>query len=484
MRFHNILLCRLAYAGDLGNVSMPPVGLAYLSESLLQAGIDHDTCDLALHPQKFERKRLFEELHEKKPDALGVSMMTLGYTQHYELLNDIKTAFPDIPIIVGGAHMSTFREKVLQECHAVDYGIVREGEESLVDVCLGKPEEQIKGLYYRKHTHVAWTTDDHYITELDALNFPRYAKFSMDAYEQDIPIVTSRGCPFSCTFCPVATAIGRRFRARSPQSILQEIEWWYARGFRRYSIWDDNFTMIRERVVELCDLLKQSDMTGLYFRIPNGVRADRIDKALLQHMWDVGFRQVSLGVESGVNHVLQHVKKAESVEQIEQAIQWTTEIGYEVYLYFIIGLPGERYEDFLVSKRLATRYDVAEARFYNLVPFPGTELYEWAKEHEYLVKTPDVYLNRDYHFENNPNVETPEMSVAERQKAFREGVKVTHRQKKKFKLHQYRQFGPLGHFFAIMTLSTVYQKFFKPAWLRKYVMTPVKQYLRHNNERT
>ena len=484
MRYKKLLLCRLAYAGNLGNISMPPVGLAYLSEALLQAGIEHDTCDLALHPQKFERIRMFEELHEKKPDALGVSMMTLGYQQHYILLNDIKAAFPDITIIIGGAHMSTFRGKVLQECQAVDYGIVREGEKSFVDLCLGRSEEQIKGLYYRTDNHVAWTADDHDIIELDAVNFPRYAQFSLDAYERDIPLVTSRGCPFSCTFCPVATAIGRRFRVRSPQSVLREIAWWYAQGLRRFSIWDDNFTMIRERVVELCELLKHSEMTGLYFRIPNGVRADRIDRPLLQLMWDVGFRQVSLGVESGVNHVLKNVKKAESVEQIEQAIQWTTDIGYEVYLYFIIGLPGERYKDFLVSKRLATKYPVAEARFYNLVPFPGTELYEWAKEHHYLVKTPEVYLNTDYHFENNPNVETPEMSRAERQQAFREGLKVTNRQKKEFKLQQYRQLGPLGHVLAIITLSWVYQKFFKPAWLRKYVITPVKQYLYQNKKRT
>lgn len=476
MRFHHLLLCRLAYAGHLGNVSMPPVGLAYLSEALLRAGIPHETCDLALYPQTSEKQKLFDALERCQPDALGVSMMTLGYQAHYELLSEIKAAFPEIAIIVGGAHISTFREKVLQECRAVDYGIVREGEESLLSLCRGDAEEDIQGLYYRRQDKVLWNADHHDITDLDALGFPRYDKFVLDVYEKDIPLVTSRGCPFSCTFCPVATAIGRRFRIRSPQSIMTEIAWWYAKGYRQFSIWDDNFTLLRERVEQLCDLIEGSGLKNLYFKIPNGVRADKVDRALLQRLWEVGFRQISLGVESGVNHVLKNVKKAETVEQIEQAIQWATDIGYEVYLYFIIGLPGERYEDFLVSTQLATKYPVAEARFYNLVPFPGTELYEWAQANHYLLKASEYYLNTDFHFDNRPNIATPEMSVAERKNAFEEGLRITDIQRRRFKLQQYKRAGLLGYVIALVTLSNTYQKFFKPAWLRKYLINPIKKY--------
>jgi anaerobic magnesium-protoporphyrin IX monomethyl ester cyclase len=484
MRFKNILLCRVAYTGSLGNVTMPPVGLAYLSQALVKAGIEHSICDLALFSQRHEKKILLKELEQKKPDALGISMMTRGYRQHYNLLNTIKTYFPQIPIIVGGSHLSTFREKMLLDCQAIDYGIVKEGEESLVALCQGEPEDKIQGLYYRKNGAIQWTEGDNCIADLDTVAFPKYEKFSLDGYEKDVPLVTSRGCPFACTFCSVATSIGRRFRVRSPESIMEEIYWWHDKGYRRYAIWDDNFTMIRTRVLDLCDLIEKSGLTDLYFSIPNGVRADRIDKELLQRMWEIGFRQLSFGVESGVDHVLKNVKKAESAAQIEQAIKFATEIGYEVYLYFIIGLPGERYEDFLVSKRLAEKYQVAESRFYNLVPFPGTELYEWAKNKNYLLKDPDIYLNQDFHHENNPNIVTPEMSIAERKQAFKAGLKLMHRQRRAFRIQQYKRLGIIGYMLAIITVSDWYRKLFKPVWARNYVIKPIKYYIRRYNEGT
>ena len=135
-------------------------------------------------------------------------------------------------------------------------------------------------------------------------------------------------------------------------------------------------------------------------------------------MKEVGFGYIAFGVESGSNKVLKRLKKGETIETIEEAIKNACDLGYKVTLFFLIGSPDETETDVRKSVNLALKYPILDVRFYNLIPFPNTELFKWVDENDYFVQDPNVYLNDASHWMNSPIFETPEMSVDKRKELY------------------------------------------------------------------
>ena len=391
-------------------------GLGYISEALLKAGISNIIADMRFN---YSRRQLLNKIASYAPDLIGVSMMTFKYSHSYFILEEIKRCFPNIPIVAGGPHLSTMREEVLKQCSAIDYGIVLEGEQTIIELCQGKNLEDIKGLIYRcQDGKIAYTGDRQFIKTLDDLPFPTYRQFSLNLYERFIPIISSRGCPYSCIYCPVHLAIGRRYRYRSPENIALEIEFWYRKGFRRFGFADDNFTLLPERVYQLCDEIEKRRLTGLNLSCSNGIRADRVSKDLLKRMKQVGFRELAFGVEAGNDKVLKRLNKSESIATIKKSIGDACDLGYEVTLFFLLGSPGETWSDIQDSISLATSFPVVDVKFYNLIPFPNTELYRWVKANNLLLREATEYLNDASHFVNQPIFQTAELSYRQRRAAW------------------------------------------------------------------
>jgi len=259
--------------------------------------------------------------------------------------------------------------------------------------------------------------------------------------------------------------------------VVEELGHWYEQGFREFSMWDDNFTLVSSRVYEICDLIEDKRWDDINITVPNGVRPDRVTREMLSRMREVGFSMLSFGVESGSDKVLRNLEKGETVETMEKAIANACDLGYEVYLYFLIGSPGETWDDFEKSLTLAQRYPVAESRFYTLIPFPGTELFKWVKDNNYFLSPPSEYLNKASHFIANPCFATPEMPAQERIKAFEIGWKVTQEQRKRYRNLQLKRFGLVGKLVTAITLSSFYQRLFKPIWFRRIFIEPVKKYM-------
>ena len=401
-----LLIYPPTYGSQWGAIR-PPIGLGYLSEMLQQHRIEHQILDMSLG---CSLKQVLTKITMFHPDLIGVSMTSLFHQSVYAIMQTIKQHFPEIPIIAGGPHISTMREQVFAECQAIDYGATLEGDETIVELCLGKPPKQIKGVLYRTASHdIAYTGDRAFILDLDRLPFPRYEQFELDRYvAREVGIITSRGCPYSCTFCPVKTTIGRITRFRSAEHVVEELAYWHQKGYRDILILDDNFAMRSERVYAICDAIEQRGLHGFRFRCGNGIRADHVDYALLTRMYEVGFRFLSFGVESANEHILQAIKKGERLERIDQAIKDACAIGYDVTLFFILGLPGETPQDVENSLRFAQKYPVFDAKFYNLIPFPHTEIYDWLDAKQYLLASPEEYLNNASHWDTMPLFETPE----------------------------------------------------------------------------
>jgi len=393
----------------------PPAGLGYVAHALQRHGLTYQVLDMRLGNRE---RDLLQVAQDFQADLLAYSMLTYGYQDTYSLIQRARAAL-GIPAVVGGPHVSSLRERALMECSAIDYGVVLEGEETMAELCKGRELADIKGLIYRHDGQVVYTGDREFITDLSGLGFPTYQGFRLDRYvSRKMTLVTSRGCPYSCIYCPVHVAIGRKFRARSPQSVTDEIQYWHQRGYREFLIQDDNFTLVPQRVLEICAEIEKRNLEGLVLRLPNGVRADRVDRPLLEALKGIGLKSLCIGVEAGNDRILANIRKGERIADIEQAIAAACELGLNVGLFFLIGSPGETLADVEDSLRLAQRYPVGEAHFYNLIPFPGTELYIWVECQGYFVRPPSEYLNMASHFHNEPCFETPEMPLAQRKVAW------------------------------------------------------------------
>jgi radical SAM superfamily enzyme YgiQ (UPF0313 family) len=415
IRFDRVLFVFPQYKHTQFGATHPPVGLGYLSEFLSVNGIENDVVDMRLDPSI---DRLKAKIRAFQPNLVGVSMMTLLHRHTYDLMEDIKKTFPHLFIVAGGPHISTFREAALNQCRAVDFGVTLEGEQTLLELCREVNLPDIKGLIYRYDDQIIYTGPRPFIAELDTIPFPVYGKFALDKYITDeIPLLTSRGCPYNCIYCPVKTAIGRQCRVRTPQHVIREIQYWHQRGRRHFGIVDDNFMMIKKRVLGLCQEIQDHRLKGLELRCPNGVRADQCDRQVLAQMRDIGFKYLAIGVEAGNNKILERLHKGEKIEIIRQAIKNACDLGYEVILFFLVGSPGETWQDIEDSVKVATSYPVFDAKFYNLIPFPDTQLFDWVRQNKYFIREPEDYLNDASHWDARPVFATPELSREDRIKA-------------------------------------------------------------------
>jgi anaerobic magnesium-protoporphyrin IX monomethyl ester cyclase len=445
-----------------------PVGLGYIAEALKRAAVEYDCLDMGLG---LGMKDLRQKIDFFRPDMIGVGMKTYMYQKAYDLMNHIKRLYPKIKIVAGGAHISTVREKALQDCPAIDYGAVREGEATIVELCQDRPFEEIRGLLFKDRDKIVDTGDRDFQNNLDAVPYPRYEKFNLERYlfssHIPIPICSSRGCPYQCIYCSVACASGRKFRSRSAGHVVEELAYWYKSGYRSFTFVDDNFTLLPQRVYEICEEIEQKQLLGLRLHCFNGVRADKVDRRLLESMKRAGFCHLSLGVEAGNNKVLKILKKSETIEQIERAIRQACDLGYEVTLYFLFGSPGETWDDLRDSIRLALKYPVSSAAFQNLIPFPHTELYAYIEENHLFIYPPEKYYNSERLFKHKPLFVTPEMPLEMRRKA----IKLLRRTKRKVRCNYYmrvfnghaRLAGPL----AVMAAWAEEKRIFKNQGLRR-----------------
>lgn len=449
MRYKKILLVNpyipKAYMGPI----RPPIGLGYLAETLNTHSIEYDVLDMTLG---YKFKDLSKKISGLRPDIIGVTVWTYMYKNTYALIEAIKKTYPAIPIVAGGPHISTLRENVLKECSAIDFGVVLEGEMTLLELASGVDPGKIKGLLHRPGGNaVIYNGDREFIANLDLVPFPRFEKFEMKKYFlKEILIVSSRGCPYSCTYCPVSAVIGKLLRTRGAENVVEEIIHWYNRGYKIFNFSDDNFTFFKDRVYEICEKIERRKLEGLALRCGNGVRADKVDRKLLERMKSAGFKYIAFGVEAGNNRILQRLKKGERIEDIEAGIKEACNLGFDVTLFFLVGSPGESWQDIEDSIGLAKKYPVTDARFYNIIPYPSTELFDYLKEKNLFLRQPREYLNDTSAFNEKPVFQTPELSGPERIKALRILKKVRNDILKRALKNKLKKYGIVGRVAAVL----------------------------------
>ena len=369
-----------------------PLGSAYLAASLEQAGFEVKIADMTFTDRnEFNAEFARDAILRTRPDVVGLSALTWTIPQSYALAKLLREKDRGLTIVAGGPHVSALPERTLGECTALDAVIAGEGEHSFRDFLtilfekgLCSEMSETRGVMVRHKGEIIGDPTPAYVEDVDSIPFPARHAFNLESYlsvsrqfkAKKTPvgsIITSRGCPHQCIFCTRSNS-GHRYRPRSAQNVVKELELLKEQGFNEVQIPDDNFSQDRERVFEICRLIKERGL-DMSFDLPNGVRVDRIDQDVLSAMYDAGFYAMHLGVESGDDAVLMTVKKGITVEQVKKAIRTASSIGYKLTMFLILGLPGSSVRSEEKSLDLVKEMGIPFT-FSVCTPYPGSQLWD------------------------------------------------------------------------------------------------------------
>lgn len=360
------------------------LGLSYLASSLIRVGFSVLILDVNRYEMSDET--LVERVLKFSPRLIGISVKTATACEGTRLADLLSKASPASTIVCGGPHMTLCPESYMQSAPSVSYGVMSEGERTIVEIALavvsGTAVSGINGVVWRRGDEVIVNQWDP-PADLDSLPFPNLdvvEGFSWEGFRY--PIVTSRGCPFDCIYCCVNKLTGsRKWRFRSPESVVGELEAVAgAKGITQFEIWDDNFTLDLKRAKAICRLMIERGLQ-LSWYCHNGIRADRIDLELAQLMKQAGCTSIAFGIESGNAKTFDSIKKGEPLSAVVEAVRIVKSVGINAVGYFIIGLPGDTLERFMETVRFQRALNLHHYVFGMLIPYPNTEVWEIVKQH-------------------------------------------------------------------------------------------------------
>ena len=404
----------------------PHLGLAYLIAVLKQNGISN----IDIYDQGLENddRVLFEKIDILKPDLIGMTTFSYCYDYATDLISKIKK-YTGIPLIIGGPHVSAIKQDILLKT-PVNFAMKGESEISflkfIAELGDSKNYSKVGNLIWRDtRGNIVENEMEPFIKNIDTIPFPSYESFYFERYNyfvtKTLPIVTSRGCPYGCNYCSVKLSMGRRFRARSPENVIEEMKHWIETyGIEKFEVNDDCFTLDMERAEKICDLIIKEGL-NIKYEMYNGIRADKISERLLRKMRDSGCLFVSYGCESGNQGIINNMGKALKIEKIREAVELTNKVGIRNSVNFIIGHKGETYETAMESIRFAKTLPTNFVNFYNLIPYPGTDLYNWASKNASYMMPLGEYLGKVGSRDLTPVFETKGFPREDRIKALKRG---------------------------------------------------------------
>ena len=365
-----------------------------------------------------------------KPDVVVLEIPFSGWSKTaFEVASIAKTVSRNIVVVLFGLHPSSRPEDCLLNTD-VDFVVVGEPENTVSELVEALEQKKhdfkgIDGLGFRENGKPVLTGKRAVIEDLDSLPFPARHLLPMNIYAQAVKqnplrgeihepytiVITSRGCPYNCVFCSNCIVWGKAWRPRSPKNVVDEIE----QVVKTFGIWqvdfsDDNMTLDKQRMVEICDLIVERGLKFEWFT-PNGIRADTLDEPLLRKMKAAGCKKIRIAPESGVQRVVNDViKKNLDLKSVEHAVVTCKRVGIKVGCFFVIGLIGETKQDIEETIRFAYKLKRLGADtfiFSIAMPLYGTAFYEQAKEGGFLREGFCDYALAA----TEPLVETPEFSA-------------------------------------------------------------------------
>lgn len=406
--------------GQLG-IQLIPLGLGYLAGSLLEVNHQVDVIDLMAEPEREE------QIDFSQYELVGISSDTPRYFKALELADRAKRA--GALVVMGGYHV-TFQDREAIESGNVDFVVRGEGEYVLRDLVNALEHtgdvSHIKGISYKAEGTFVRNPPAPFIQDLDAVPLPRRELFPKGKYlsmYDDRPMttmVTSRGCPFDCAFCSASRFGGLKWRTRSLDSILDEMELLIDEGYQSFLFVDDNFTLNPRRVLDFTEeiLRRKWDIRWWCFS-----RVDTVVKnpEMVRKMAEAGNRTMFLGLESANQAILDGWGKKITLDQQKEAVKILKNNGISVYASFVLGDRRDTQESIQKTIRYARQLNPETCQFSVLTPYPGTRLFE-------ELRAKDLILTYDWNFydgihsviklENLDPMELPKIAIRAYRKVY------------------------------------------------------------------
>jgi radical SAM superfamily enzyme YgiQ (UPF0313 family) len=361
----------------------PPIGLAFLSSYLKARGYEVELIDM--QGLLMDSHELASRISDMEPDIVGITAMTPTIPEALQAAAISKRVFPDASTILGGVHPTLAPEEVLAD-PSVDYVIRGEGEEAFAALAYaldhGNSADDVAGVCYRKDGKPVIKEKSLLISDLNTLPMPDYEAFPIERYIEHnrylrsirgISMIVSRGCPYQCTFCAVHQTMGRKWRIKSPQRVVDEILVLKNRHDLE-GVWfkDSIFNLNKNWTKEFCQLMIDNDVDISWQAL---TRVDLIDEDELVLMKRAGLTQLDLGIETGSPKSLLRLKKGITVDKIREKVRLARK-HVNVFGFFMIGIPGEDETDVIQTFELAKSLDLDRWTWSIYSPLPGSALYE------------------------------------------------------------------------------------------------------------
>ena len=408
-------------------------GVTILTPILKKNGYDVNVLEANLENLTFDQVK--EGIKEYQPDVVGISNMSIEYWQQlHEVAKITKEVSQDIITVAGGIHATTLPERLMKDTN-VDFVVLSEGEERLVQLLdiLNKDGDftKMNGILYREENKLrkipayGWygtknngNLDDIYPPDLTIYNKPeRFFNHQQKAVggmatrrTPSAPILTSRGCPYRCSFCAAPVTTGHKFRYRSPENVLEEIDMLVNKyGVKEIIFQDDEMFAHKKRIREIIQMIKDRNYDLIWKSL--NIASWRLDYDLIKLMKESGCYQITISAESGNPRVLKEIiHKPTDIEMAKKVVKWCRELGVETHVDFVIGFPGETWDEIRDTTNYAYELDADSVKFAVATPFPATELLRVSVEKGLFPKDYDFYTH-DYLGFANPTIDTEHWSA-------------------------------------------------------------------------
>tara|TARA_B100000959_G_scaffold284860_1_gene357671 strand:+ start:26 stop:1441 length:1416 start_codon:yes stop_codon:yes gene_type:complete len=358
----------------------PPLGLLYIA-GYLEKYAKHNITVIDSQVEKLDYSSLESRVRSIRPDIVGITAMTMTMIDVIKTVDIVKSLDSNIKVILGGPHVHLFPEETI-DLKGVDFLVLGEGEvtfKELLDSVNNKSRlRDIPGLVFKDNGKIINTGVRPLIKNIDEVPFPArhmvsYKKYTSLLSKGNIvtTIFTSRGCPYKCTFCD-RPHLGKMFRARSPENVVQELEECVKMGIDNFLFYDDTFSVNKKRVIDICkEIIKRKLNIDWDIR----TRVDNVNEEMLRLMKKAGCNGIHYGIETGSEKILKVLDKGITIEQANRIFELTRKYRIPTLAYFMIGNPTETIDDinttFKVMKMLKPDY----VHLTILTPFPGTKIY-------------------------------------------------------------------------------------------------------------
>ena len=373
-----------------------PLNLAYLASYLRKCRPEIKIDVLDCEGLRMTFQNIEERLKEIKPDIVGITMPTPAYDQVVAVADIVKKISSKIVVIAGGPHPTVSPKETVAE-KSIDFCVVGEGEETFKElveaVDQNRPFRKINGIAYKgDNGNIHQSPQRKLIPELDSVPFPARDLFPLEIYfppptkrvssKKAGNMITSRGCPYQCTYCIAIVMWERKVRFRSADNVVNEIEECNQKyGIGEFNFHDELFTLKKKHVSEICQEIRRRDLDVSWVCM---CRVDYMDEKTLREMKAAGCEKIMFGFESGSQMILDKMKKKVALENAEEGVKLVKKAGIQTAGNFMLGNIGETEETIKQSIRLAKKLNTHTMAFFIASPYPGTEFYRIAKEEGYL----------------------------------------------------------------------------------------------------